>query len=72
MDHRMQMTYQRVEGLRAQLTSLNPDAVLTRGYAIVRRRETGSILTSVRQATAGLPLEIQFSDGSAAAHVDDV
>mgnify|MGYP001027722921 CR=1 FL=1 len=71
MVHRMQMAYQRVEGLRAQLTSLNPDAVLTRGYAIVRQRETGVILTSVRQATAGLPLELQFSDGSAAAHIDD-
>ena len=72
MDHRIQMAYQRVEGLRAQLTSLNPEAVLTRGYAIVRQRETGTLLTSVLQATAGLPLELQFSDGSAAAHIDDV
>ncbi len=72
MDHRIQMAYQRVGGLRARLTSLSPQAVLTRGYAIVRQRETGSLLTSVRQAKAGLPLELQFSDGSAAAHIDDV
>jgi exodeoxyribonuclease VII large subunit len=72
MDHRIQMAYQRVGGLRARLTSLNPEAVLLRGYAIVRQRETGSLLTSVRQATAGLPLELEFSDGSVAAHIDDV
>ena len=72
MDHRIQMAYQRVGGLRARLTSLNPEAVLLRGYAIVRQRETGSLLTSVRHATAGLPLELKFSDGSVAAHIDDV
>ncbi|MCJ7549922.1 MAG: exodeoxyribonuclease VII large subunit, partial [Anaerolineae bacterium] len=72
MDHRLQMAYQRVGGLRARLASLNPEAVLTRGYAIVRQRETGSLLTSVRQATAGLALELQFGDGIAAAHIDDV
>ena len=71
MDHRAQMAHQRIVGLRARLTSLNPEAVLTRGYAIVRERETGSLLTSVRQATAGLLLELQFRDGRVAAHVDD-
>lgn len=71
MDHRAQMAHQRIVGLRARLTSLNPEAVLTRGYAIVRERETGSLLTSVRQATPGLLLELQFRDGRVAAHVDD-
>lgn len=71
MAHRLEMARQRVEGLRGRLGALSPQAVLTRGYTIVRARETDAILTSVGQAKAGLPLSLQFRDGEVAATVDD-
>ncbi|MBN1249613.1 MAG: exodeoxyribonuclease VII large subunit [Anaerolineae bacterium] len=71
MAHRLEMARERLLGLRGKLGALSPDAVLTRGYAIVRARDTGDILTSSRQATAGLPLWLQFRDGEVAAHVDE-
>ncbi len=59
------MTRRQVDGLAARLVSLNPDAVLTRGYAIVRDRDTANVLTSAHDISRGLPLRLQFRDGEA-------
>lgn len=69
--HRLAMAKQRLSGLQGRLGALSPKAVLTRGYAIVRTRETAEILTSATQALPGLPLSLQFGDGKVDAHVDD-
>ncbi len=65
--HRLVVQRQRVQGLAARLTALNPDAVLGRGYAIVQERETGHIITSAQAITPGLALILRLQDGEAAA-----
>lgn len=49
------------------LSALNPEAILRRGYAIVRR--DGQVVRSVRQLPAGAIVEMQVSDGTVAAAV---
>jgi exodeoxyribonuclease VII large subunit len=68
--HRLEMGNQRMEALAARLASLSPDAVLARGYVIVRETETGRVLTSVQATTVGLAATLQFHDGSAAVRVE--
>jgi exodeoxyribonuclease VII large subunit len=46
-----------------QLLLVNPSSVLRRGYAIVRERESGAIVTSALQGTAGTQLRIRVQDG---------
>ena len=65
--HRLVVQRQRVQGLAARLATLNPDAVLARGYAIVQERETGHVITSAKTITPGLALTLQLKDGEAAA-----
>jgi exodeoxyribonuclease VII large subunit len=62
---------QRVEGLAARLASASPDSVLRRGYAIVRVRETGEILTSAGEAEVGLGLDLKLQDGVIPARVEE-
>jgi exodeoxyribonuclease VII large subunit len=49
--------------LGAQLTALSPLATLRRGYAIVRREDTGLIVHSVGQVSTGDELRIRVRDG---------
>ncbi len=65
--HRMVVQRQQVQGLAARLASLNPDAVLARGYAIVQERETEQVITSAKAITPGLALILRLQDGEAAA-----
>lgn len=48
---------------RAQMLALSPQATLERGYAIVRREDTGAVVRSVQQAQPGDDLRIQVQDG---------
>lgn len=52
----------------SRLTSLNPDAVLARGYSIATR-SNGSILTAVSQTNVGEEVNIRLSDGTIGATV---
>jgi len=56
--------------MRAQalLDSLNPDAVLARGYAIVRD-EHGAVLHDAGQALPGTAIEARLARGSLIAEV---
>ena len=49
--------------LGGKLASLNPTAVLTRGYAIALDRATGKAVRSVSEARAGQALDLRVSDG---------
>lgn len=53
----------RHEGAAAQFAALNPLAVLSRGYAVVRGAE-GEMITSVSQVPPGATLRVQFHDGA--------
>ncbi len=59
---RSQQAQQRLELLREKLASLDPKAVLQRGYAVVRR-EDGAIARSASELIVGEDLVIQLGQG---------
>lgn len=50
-------------GQRAQLEALSPVRVLERGYAVVRRSETGEVVRRAEQVDAGDALVVQLAVG---------
>ena len=70
MDARLSAERERLGRLHAGLAALDPGAVLGRGYALVRHG--GQVLTSAREARAGMDLTVQLHDGSVAARVTGV
>jgi exonuclease VII large subunit len=56
--------------LGGKLTSLNPTAVLTRGYAIALDRATGKAVRTISEARPGRALDIRVSDGAFGAIVE--
>ncbi len=52
-----------VGGLRARLNSLDPDAVLSRGYAVLQTAATGDVITSVAQVAPGASIRARVADG---------
>lgn len=63
MQHALSLRRAQLAGQKAHLASLDPRAVLARGYAIVRREASGEIVTSARQVDYGDRLKILVSDG---------
>ncbi|MCS7261080.1 MAG: exodeoxyribonuclease VII large subunit [Anaerolineae bacterium] len=61
---------ERLSGLRHHLAALNPVAILTRGYAIVRRQDDRRVVTQVAQVSPGDRLSVQVSDGTFMSIVD--
>ncbi len=57
-------------GVHQRLRALNPQAVLNRGYAIVTR-EGGEVVRQVDQIESGDPLQVQVSDGTFTARVEE-
>jgi exodeoxyribonuclease VII large subunit len=53
----------RLDALRAQLQTLDPLAILSRGYAVLSDVETGSVVSSVESVQSGQLLRAQVSDG---------
>jgi exodeoxyribonuclease VII large subunit len=54
-----------------KLSALDPKAVLARGYAIAVDRETGKAIRSAAEAHPGLSIDVQVSDGSFGARVEE-
>ena len=61
MLHRIQLQEAHIRGMHRRLASLNPLAVLARGYAVVTRKEDGGVVAQVAQASA--EMKVQVSDG---------
>jgi exodeoxyribonuclease VII large subunit len=61
--HRLALDRSGLVGSRSRLASLSPLATLERGYSVVRRADTGVVVRSVGQVSAGDPLAIQVRDG---------
>jgi exodeoxyribonuclease VII large subunit len=61
--HTLERAHSELALADSHLNSVNPQAILARGYAIVRHRE-GRIVTSIAQIEKGDSLEIQVADGS--------
>jgi exodeoxyribonuclease VII large subunit len=63
LSHTLALRRAAVAGLAARLRALSPLATLERGYAIVRREDTGAVVRSVGQVRAGDALAIRVQDG---------
>ena len=63
LNHTLALYREQLHGLAGRLATLSPQATLNRGYAIVRHKETGKVVTSVKHVAAGDPLTIHVQDG---------
>jgi exodeoxyribonuclease VII large subunit len=66
--HRLQLQNAHLAGLRSRLLTLNPLAVLERGFAVVNRPD-GSLVRSIAQVKAGDTIQVQVTDGKFSADV---
>jgi len=62
---------ERLRSLELQLSALDPSAILSRGYAVVRS-EDGSIVSSVDDLSPGDSFGVALADGEVSADVTDV
>ena len=59
--YRLQVQSTHVNGLQKRLAALSPLAVLARGYAVVTRKDDGSVVSRVAQASG--TMNVRVSDG---------
>jgi exodeoxyribonuclease VII large subunit len=59
--HHIQLQSTHVRGIQRRLEALNPSAVLARGYAVVTRKDDGSVISRVSQASD--EMKVRVSDG---------
>ena len=62
---------ERLRSLELQLSALDPSAILSRGYAVVRG-EDGSIVSSVTQLAEGHSFDLTLADGEVSAEATQV
>lgn len=60
---------QHINHLEARLTSLNPEQILSRGYAWIQDNQ-GHVISSSKQLYAGQVIQAQFADGRAQATIN--
>jgi exodeoxyribonuclease VII large subunit len=61
LTHRIQLQSRQVEGISKRLLSLNPEGILSRGYAIITRKDDGAVISKVAQAQG--EMKVRVSDG---------
>jgi exodeoxyribonuclease VII large subunit len=61
LTHRIQLQISSVSGISKRLQSLNPEGVLSRGYAIITRKDDGMVVSKVSQAYG--EMKVRVSDG---------
>ena len=61
LTHRIQLQTSNVDGISKHLQSLNPEGILSRGYAIITRKDDGVIVSKVSQAHG--EMRVRVSDG---------
>lgn len=59
--HRIQLHKSNVDGISKRLQALNPEGVLSRGYAIITRKDDGLVVSKVSQAKGDM--KVRVSDG---------
>jgi exodeoxyribonuclease VII large subunit len=69
MQHSLTLNHERLTGLSGRLNSASPLGTLERGYAIVRRQESGEVVQSVKQVALRDALGIRVADGEFEAEV---
>jgi exodeoxyribonuclease VII large subunit len=68
--HRLVLLREQVTGLQLRLQALNPESILNRGYAVVSRRDTGTVVKRGAQVGSGDGIDVRVSDGHFTAVVD--
>lgn len=68
---KVQKTRHRLELLSEQFDALSPLRLLSKGYSYVRNEE-GHRVSSIKQLTEGERIALQFSDGAAAARIEEI
>ena len=68
---RFQQANQHCQLLRHKLATLDPEAVLRRGYAVVRQ-ESGEITYAASELTMGQTVQVQFGQGEVKAQIIEV
>ncbi len=61
LGHYIQLQAAHVDGISKRLQSLNPEGVLSRGYAIITRKDDGQVVSQVAQARGAM--KVRVSDG---------
>jgi exodeoxyribonuclease VII large subunit len=61
LNHSIQLHTTQVDGMSKRLQSLNPEGVLSRGYAIITRKDDGVVVSKVSQARG--EMNVRVSDG---------
>lgn len=69
VDYTMSLRRVQLQGLSAQLTALSPQATLERGYAVVRRRLDGVVVTQAAQVVIGGEVDIMLQSGQLVANI---
>jgi exodeoxyribonuclease VII large subunit len=69
--HRLALLRERASGWVTRLDSLDPEATLARGYAIVRT-STGTVVRRVSQVTSDDALAVRVTDGSFTVRVESM
>lgn len=64
LEGRLALESAHLMGLRDRLESLNPLAVLRRGYAVVSRLEDGKVILAAQDAPAGSNLHVRLAEGA--------
>ena len=59
--HRLQLQSAHTDGMSRRLQALNPEGILSRGYAILTRKEDGRVVSKVSQARG--EMQVRVSDG---------
>ena len=67
--HLLTLNAERVQGLRLRLDSLSPRDTLRRGYAIVQRKDDGSVISASSEVATGDDIDITLTDGELEAKV---
>lgn len=61
LNHRLQLQSAHADGMSRRLQALKPEGILSRGYAIVTRKEDGRVVSKVAQARG--EMQVRVSDG---------
>jgi exodeoxyribonuclease VII large subunit len=69
--HRVKLAQHRLGGLAGRLESLNPLAVLARGYAVVTRAGSTGVIRSENEVSSGERLEVRVSEGTFRVRVEE-
>src|SRR5688572_14581900 len=67
--HSFQLQKKHIQGTQSRLEALSPLAVLSRGYAVVTRKDDGSVVSRVAQTEPGQQIQIRVADGQVDAEI---